>query len=95
MKGMKVCICGGGNLGHVVAGFLAAKGNCEVSLLTRQPERWQHQLSITTPEGEVLQGILQQVSSSAEEVVTPADLVLLCLPGYSIQEVLEQIRSAL
>ena len=95
MKGMKVCICGGGNLGHVVAGFLAAKGNCEVSLLTRQPERWQHQLSITTPEGEVLQGILQQVSSSAEEVVTPADLVLLCLPGYSIQEVLEQIRPAL
>ena len=34
----KVCICGGGNLGHVVTGFLAANGDCEVSLLTRHPD---------------------------------------------------------
>jgi phosphorylcholine metabolism protein LicD len=92
---MKVCICGGGNLGHVVAGYLAAKSDCEVSLLTRQPERWQSTLHITTPEGEVLQGTLQKISSSADEVVTPADLVLLCLPGFSIREVLQQIRPAL
>lgn len=92
---MKVCVCGGGNLGHVVAGFLAAKGDCEVSLLTRQPERWQSTLRITTPEGKVLQGTLQKISSSAAEVVAPADLVLLCLPGFSIKEVLEQIRPAL
>ena len=92
---MKVCVCGGGNLGHVVAGFLAAKSDCEVSLLTRQPERWQSTLSITTPEGEALQGTLRKISSSAEEVVTPADLVLLCLPGFSIKEVLQQICPAL
>lgn len=92
---MKVCVCGGGNLGHVVAGYLAAKGDCEVSLLTRQPERWQSTLRITTPEEEVLQGTLQKISSSAAEVVAPADLVLLCLPGFSIKEVLEQIRPAL
>ena len=30
-----VCICGGGSLGHVVAGWLG--GN--VSILTRSPER--------------------------------------------------------
>ena len=39
----RICICGGGNLGHVVAGFLAANG-CEVTLLTRHPERWSHTL---------------------------------------------------
>ena len=91
----KVCICGGGNLGHVVAGFLAAHGDCEVSLLTRHPERWQQQLEITTPEGEILKGRLKAISSDPAEVVSPADIVLLCLPGFSIREVLQQIQPAL
>ena len=58
----KVCICGGGNLGHVVTGFLAAHGDCEVSLLTRHPEPWQQSLEITTPEGSVLKGTIQQIT---------------------------------
>ena len=91
----RVCICGGGNLGHVVAGFLAAQDNCEVNLLTRQPERWQRQLEITTPEGEVLKGRLPTVSSEPAEVVRGADIVLLCLPGVSIASVLRQIAPAL
>ena len=91
----KVCICGGGNLGHVVAGFLAAHGDCEVSLLTRHPERWQQQLAIKTPDGTVLEGRLKTISADPQEVVTPADIVLLCLPGFSIREVLQQITPAL
>ena len=91
----KVCICGGGNLGHVVAGFLAANGDCEVSLLTRHPERWQQTLEITTPDGEVLKGRLKTISSDPAEVIRPSDIVLLCLPGFSIREVLHQIAPAL
>ena len=91
----KVCICGGGNLGHVVAGFLAAHGDCEVSLLTRHPERWQQQLEITTPDGEVLKGRSKAISSDPAEVVSHADIVLLCLPGFSISDVLKQIAPAL
>ena len=91
----KVCICGGGNLGHVVAGFLAAHGDCEVSLLTRHPERWQQQLEITTPDGEVLKGRIKAISSNPAEVVSHADIVLLCLPGFSISDVLKQIAPAL
>ena len=91
----KVCICGGGNLGHVVAGFLAAHGDCEVNLLTRHPERWQQELEITTPEGGVLQGQLKTISSDPDKVVSHTDIVLLCLPGFSIREVLQQIASAL
>lgn len=92
---MKVCICGGGNLGHVVAGFLAAHGDCEVSLFTRHPERWQQQLEISTPEGEILKGRLGAISSNPSLVVSPADIVLLCLPGFSIREVLQQIKPLL
>ena len=64
----QVCICGGGNLGHVVTGFLASHGDCEVSLLTRHPERWQQQLEITTPDGEVLKGRIKAISSNPAEV---------------------------
>ena len=88
----KVCICGGGNLGHVVTGFLAAHQDCEVSLLTRHPERWQHQLEISTPEGEKLQGTIQHITSNPAEVIPKADIVLFCLPGFSIREELKLIR---
>ena len=86
-----VCICGGGNLGHVVTGFLAAHDNCEVSLLTRHPERWQKQLSINTPEGIHLQGSVSHISANPAEVIPEADIVLLCLPGFSIREELQLI----
>ena len=88
---MRICICGGGNLGHVVAGFLAAREDCVVSLLTRRPALWQQQLTISTPDGRQLFGRLERISSEPAEVIADADLVLLCLPGYSIQEVLLQI----
>ena len=91
----KICICGGGNLGHVVAGFLAAQGDCEVLLLTRHPERWQRQLAVTTPDGGILKGELKAISSDPFRVVSQADIVLLCLPGFSIREVLHQIAPAL
>lgn len=87
-----VCICGGGNLGHVVAGFLAARGDCEVSLLTRHPERWQATLSISTPEGTTLEGTLRRISDRPADVVDGATIVLLCLPGFSIRDELLRIR---
>ena len=82
-------------MGHVVAGFLAAHGDCEVSLLTRHPERWQQQLEITTPEGTILQGAIGKITSDPKDVIPQADIVLLCLPGFSIREVLQQIVPAL
>ena len=88
----KICICGGGNLGHVTAGFLAAHGDCEVMLLTRRPALWQQELTIQTPEGKSLKGQLSTVSDSPAMVIPQADIVLLCLPGFSIREELERIR---
>lgn len=92
---MKICICGGGNLGHVVAGFIAAQQTHEVCLLTRHPERWSQELTIDTPTGKSLKGRLHSISKKPSEVVSNADIVLLCLPGFSIHEVLIQIKEAL
>ena len=92
---MKICICGGGNLGHVVAGFIAAQQKHKVSLLTRHPERWSQELTIDTPTGNSLTGYLYRISNKPSDVVSDADIVLLCLPGFSIREVLLQINDAL
>lgn len=88
---MRICICGGGNLGHVVAGFIAAQGEHEVTVLTRQPERWSRQLLIDCPDKQ-LTGTLSGIYKRAEQAVPQADIVLLCLPGFSIREVLQQIK---
>ncbi len=92
---MKICICGGGNLGHVVAGFVAAQGKHEVCLLTRQPERWSTQLTIEAPEGKTYTGHLSGIYSDTQQAVSDAQIILLCLPGYGIRDTLLQIKDYL
>ena len=87
-----VCICGGGSLGHVVAGYLGAKENVKVNILTRKPEKWEQQLEIETPEGDTFTGKLHKISSNPQEVIAEADIVLLCLPGFAIKQELENIK---
>lgn len=89
---MKICICGGGNLGHVVAGYIASQQRYEVGLLTRHPDRWSHVLQVDTPSGQTLQGCLACITDRPETIIPQADMILLCLPGFSIASVLQTIR---
>ena len=90
MTAMRICICGGGNLGHVCAGFLANRGH-QVSLLTTKPERWNQTIEVVAPEG-TFRGQLTLVTAKPEEVIPQADIVLICLPGFAIHEELLQIK---
>ncbi len=87
---MKICICGGGNLGHVCAGFLANRGQ-QVSILTTRPERWNSKLEIVAPDG-IFTGKISQICSKPEEIIPQAEMVLVCLPGYAIHNELEAIK---
>ena len=91
---MTLTICGGGNLGHVIAAFAAHHGN-EVQLLTRHPERWSHDITIDTPEGMVFTGHISSISAHPEEVIPQSDIILLCLPGYGIADCLRSIAPLL
>lgn len=88
----RICICGGGSLGHVIAGWLSARHHAQVDLLTNHPERWKQEISIQTPEGTTLHGQVATVSKHPGEVIPTADVVLLCLPGFLIRETLERIK---
>lgn len=87
---MRICICGGGNLGHVCAGFLANRGH-QVSILTTKPERWSQILEIVAPD-ESFEGKLALVSSQPDEVISQAEIVLVCLPGFAIHDELTKIK---
>ena len=87
-----ICICGGGSLGHVVAGYLAATKPVKVNVLTQRPERWSREIVVDTPDGRVLHGGLNVVSSNPAEALSGVDVVLLCLPGFAIRDELIKIR---
>lgn len=87
---MRICICGGGNLGHVVAGFLASQSDNHVSVLTRRPENWANILEVIDPDGKVYNGSIYPTDNVAL-AMADADLVFICLPGYAIHDELVKI----
>lgn len=87
---MKICICGGGNLGHVCAGFLANRGH-QVSILTTKPQRWNPELEIVAPDG-IFTGRISLISYDPKEVIPHTEMVLVCLPGYAIYDELVKIK---
>lgn len=87
-----LCICGGGSLGHVVAGYLSATKSVKVNVLTRNPQRWGRELIVDTPDGKSLRGKLNLVTDDAQLALAEATIVLLCLPGYAIEGELIKIR---
>lgn len=86
-----ICICGGGSLGHVIAGWLSAKSKARVNILTGKPELWSTSISVFTPQDGVLRGEFNIVSDSPDEVLADAEVVLFCYPGFMIASELERI----
>ena len=89
---MQICICGGGSLAHVCSGVLASDTNNKVRLLTRRPTEWRDSITAFDPNGKTYTGSFDLISAKPSEVIPNADVVLLCLPGYAIAEVLQQIK---
>ena len=87
---MRICICGGGNLGHVVAGFLASQPDNQVSVLTRRPENWANTLDVVDSNGKVYKGGINP-TSNVSRAIAGADLVFICLPGFAIHDELVKI----
>src|SRR5690625_273182 len=88
---MKVCICGGGSLGHVIAGVLSSKG-IQVNLLTGHPDDWGQKITVYLPDHNgSMTGSLNKISSEASEVIPGVDYVFICLPGFLIPDYLKKI----
>ena len=86
-----VCICGGGNLGHVIAATLASTQNYIINILTNRPQSWGQELTVDLPDGTRQTGRINMISSCPADVVGNADIVLLCLPGFLIRQTIDSI----
>lgn len=87
-----LCICGGGSLGHVIAGWVSAKGKAYVNILTGKPDAWQDSIIVNTPDSGQLKGAIAKASNDPADVISCADVVLFCYPGFMIANELERIR---
>lgn len=90
MRKQRICICGGGSLGHVCAGVLSSKA--EVRILSGHPDKWARSLTVTDPDGKVFNGTLSEVSSDPSRIVSGSDIILLCVPGHLIEKTLREIK---
>lgn len=88
---MRICICGGGSLGTVCGAVFASQGN-DVTLLTGHPSEWSHNISAIDPDGKTFEGSLAGISDLPEKVAHDADIILLCVPGYLIEDTLSKIK---
>ena len=89
---MKICICGGGSLGHVCAGVLGSQEGVEINILSGHPDKWQEVITVTDERGKQYIGNVNKVSSAPEVVAAGQDIILLCLPGYLIEKTLRDIK---
>jgi hypothetical protein len=88
---MKIAICGGGNVSHVLMGLLSRRHDLDVRLLTRQPDRWADAIRVVGDDDQVSIGRPSLISNQADEVVSGADLVILALPAYARRTMLKTI----
>ena len=65
----RICICGGGSLGHVIAGWLSANHKAEVFILSGRPEKWTCNIDVFTPSEEILHGTVTKTSADPAEVI--------------------------
>ncbi len=88
---INICLVGGGNLTHAIAGFLGAKNNVKINILTRKPELWSKEILVTSDSTKLVSHI-NLITNDTNRAVTDTDIVLLCLPGFAIKETLEKIK---
>ena len=90
-----VCVVGGGNEGHYFLALIGSRGDMRVSLLTRQPEVFQHEIvSLNTTNGMETVGIVDRISSNADEVIPDADMVLFLVPSNTYKMYLDKVKMA-
>jgi len=88
---VRIAICGGGNVAHVLAGLLSQRKGLETRVLTRKPDFWSESIRVLDDQHRSTTGRPHVISNQAGEVISGADLVILALPAYARATVLKTI----
>lgn len=85
-----VGICGGGNLAHAMASWLASRG-VRVNILTRRPKQWNHEILSTFPDGTFHCSPLGEVGNNPE-ILSQCELVFVAVPRFCVREICFHIK---
>ena len=90
MNKLNICVCGGGNLGHVVSALLADAGH-KVSILTGRPEQWHKRITLEEEEKNDIVSTITEVSDDPYKVIPNADIIIFALAGMQNELYLKRI----
>ena len=90
MTKLNICICGGGNLGHVVSALLADTGHY-VSVLTGRPDQWCKLITLEEEGKNDIVSAISEVSDDPCKVIPNADIIIFALPGMQNELYLKRI----
>ncbi len=103
-KGISVCICGGGNAAHVMAGLFAAEQNSTIEKVTlfsnfsdtaermRQGAEKGDGIKVHMPDGRTVIGKPDIISNNAEDVIPDANLIIMPVPSLAYESLLGEIK---
>lgn len=89
---MKICVCGGGSLGHVCSAVFSSIEQVSVNIYTKHVDKWTHTLRVKDMEGNKFIGKIDSISDNPSDSVFGCDMVFLCLPGFLIETTLREIK---
>jgi len=95
MINYKICICGGGNISHALAGTLSNKGHL-INILTRQPNKWNKKFTTThINDNNVFDSYLNKISDDPSLVLKDIDIIIISSPIIAYEDILKKILNYL
>lgn len=87
---VKVCIIGGGNIAHSLVAMFTSFD--DVVCLTRRPEAWQEHIRYAIGNSEEVYAPFKVFTSADPSVVSQAELVIVALPRFAIDDAMSKIE---
>ena len=86
----KVCICGGGNIGHSLVAVFGR--HSDVRILTRRPQAWSERLRFQVSDRRCEETGGRVIASDKESIVSMCSLIIVALPRFVIEETLSRLE---
>ncbi|MGL5150066.1 MAG: 2-dehydropantoate 2-reductase N-terminal domain-containing protein, partial [Clostridium sp.] len=84
---MNIAIIGAGNIGTYLATYISLKKDCKVWMHTSKPEAFKEVLKLHEEEKNIVHNVkLHKVTSSIEEVISNANVVLITHPSFMFEK---------
>ena len=97
MTKYNICICGGGNISHALAGILSNKGH-NINIFTRQPDKWNKKITTfinVLNNNSTFESHLHKISSNPSIVIKDVDIIIIACPLMAYDDILNKIKDHL